>query len=508
VRARRRAAVAAFTRAAGVLIPPQATEPTFRIAEASKNGSGLNNTSHAELSRGDRINGNRIDISIDQVIDALGPRNPPAGTETPYYRAAFVLVTYPNQPRTEWEQYLTTVQEIQETFPDTWRQWTNGAGAICTRVSSRCPEPIIGLESFAAVDGNDNNLGPGEAFELELSLRNDGIGTAEDVRVLITPDGPGVTIPNGALTAPPIPEGEASALMRVPMTIDMGVECNSVVRLNVLTTTKEGPQFSHKIEMPVGTRIERYDALEEAPDWRVNPDGTDTASTGAWALGQTEFVSLLGEVLQPAEDHTPGAGKLSFGTAPSKRGGPAFGEVDRGKTTLESPVFALRGMTDPTLVFYYWHIAKDFTKVPPAVLEGAELVVRGTDDGGETWVEMTRLSTTTEDWTRAQLRIKDQLELTNKVRFRFEIEEDPPPGIDPLVEAGIDDLSIVDYLDGCTIPMPMADGGVMERVDGGAMLPARREEKEGCGCTASRDSSPLAYFALLTLLPLLRRRRS
>jgi MYXO-CTERM domain-containing protein len=489
---------APFDQYAMGILREEDVEPTFKITSATFNGMELTATSHSMLPRGTRINGTRSDpITAEQLRLAMGPRNPPAGTETPYYRVAFVLVTAPGQSRTAWEPYLEKLKEIQESYPDTWREWTNGAGAICTRVSSRCPEPVIGIESFRPLDGNDNLLAPGENFELELAIRNDGLGTAEDVRVTIEPVGAGVTITNGQATAPPLAERSSAVLPRFSMAIGAEVPCAEVVQLRVTETTREGPSFSQVIELGVGTRVERFDPLEEAPDWLVDPDGTDTASTGVWQLGEPELVTLLGEVTQPGEDHTPGGGKLSFGTVPARLGNPARGDVDLGKTTLQSPVFALREMRDPTLVFYAWHLAKNFTRQPPEDVPSAALVIRGTDDGGDTWHEMGRVTENTAEWTRVALRIKDQLELTNRVRFRFEIAEEESPGVDPLIEAAIDDLQIVDYLEGCELPMEETDAGV---VMPGPPKP-NNDRDEGCGCTsASSGSSALAALFFLALL--------
>jgi hypothetical protein len=231
---------------------------------------------------------------------------------------------------------------------------------------------------------------------------------------------------NGTATAPPIGEASSAMLPRFQLSVGQDVPCNSVVTLRVRETTEQGPSFEQAIELPVGTRVERVDVMEEDVDWNINPDGTDTASTarnGAWELGAPNFTSLLGEILQPREDHTPGAAKLAFTTGVATFGQPARGDVDRGKTTLESPVFALRDLRDPQLVFYVWHVARDFTKDPPVDVPSAALIIKGTDDGGETWNEMARIEQNTTEWTRIGLRIRDQLELTNKVRFRFEIEE-------------------------------------------------------------------------------------
>jgi MYXO-CTERM domain-containing protein len=207
--------------------------------------------------------------------------------------------------------------------------------------------------------------------------------------------------------------------------------------------------------------------------------------------------------LQPAEDHTPGLGKLSFGTNPGRTSSPARGDVDLGRTTLQSPVFALRGMRDPTLAFYVWHVAKNFTRIPPETLASGALVIRGTDDDGETWTEMGRFEENTDEWTRVTLRIRDHLELTNKVRFRFEIEEEPISGVDPLIEAGIDDVEIIDYLPSCMIDGEVPDAGVPDGSSGGG---GRREE-DGCGCASTATPrSILPALALLLGLVFIRRR--
>lgn len=496
---------APFDKYAMGILAPEEVEDTFIIDNAQLGNTILTNLSHADIPRGSRVQGTERTISIQQVIDGLGPRNPPAGTETPYYRVALVLVTAPGQPRAEWEPYLNTLQTIQQTYPDTYKEWTGGAGSICTKVSERCPEPIIGVESFEALDGNDNNLAPGEIFDLQLALRNDGIGSADGVQVVVQALDEGVIVMNGGrATSPLLPEGESAMLPLIPMQIASTQACNTSVRLLVTEVTREGPTFRQEIELAVGTKVERFDALEEAPDWTVDPDGTDTASVGAWVLGENRLVSVLGDIIQPGEDHTPGRGKLSFGTIPGLASAPVRGDLDRGKTTLESPVYALRGMIDPSLVFYAWHVSKNYVMNPPALFD-APLVIKGSDDGGETWVEMDTFTETTTVWTRVSLRIRDSLELTNKVQFRFEIEEVPPPGIDPLVEAAIDDLEIVDYLPGCDNAMPAPDGGVPTNPG----TPGDGDRDEGCGChsvpTDREDSWPI--FAGILLLYFARRSR-
>lgn len=469
---------APFDRYAMGLLPPAQVEPTFLIEGAELGGRPLSSTSHAALARGAKVRGRRVPVTIEQVIAALGPRNPPAGTETPYHRVGFVLVTHPGQPREAWEPYLEALKNVQRTFPETWRSWTGGAGAICTRISGRCPEPVIGLESYRVVGGEGGSVAPGQRFELQVALRNDGLGTAEGVQVSVEAMGESVSVVTPPMAAPPVPEGGEVALP-AGFTLEAAptLECGDFVRLVVRAKTREGPVFSKTIDVVVGTRTVMVDPLEDSADWHVNPDGTDTAKEGLWDLGEVEPIAVAGVVTQPAEDHSPGTAKFSFQTGSKKGRFFADHDVDGGKTTLESPVFPLRGLRDPTLVFYAWHVATDLSKPKREPVVGADLVVRGTDDGGHTWKELGRVNHDTSSWERVALRLRDRLELTNRVRFRFEIEDDSLAGT---VEAGVDDLSIVELLEGCRVegespPVSDTSGAVGAADDAG-----------GCAATHGR----------------------
>lgn len=480
------------------IIPKEDVEPWFYLVEATLNGSPLTATSHRDIPRGAIVNGRAVEITIDDVINVHGPRNPPAGTETPYYRAAFVLITAPGQSEAEWRPYLETVQEVQRTFPETWKEWTNGAGALCTKVTERCPEPRLGLERAAISDGNDGFLAPGETFELEITLRNDGIGTTENTSVALTATDAQVQVLSQPQTLPSIDGHGATAVVpgRFSLSIPSDVPCGTSVRVIERATTAEGPSFSAPIDLAVGTKQIKVDPLNEAPDWRVNADGDDDATVGQWELGLPELVTVLGFTTQPVEDHTPGDGKLAFMTGPAKGGSFSSNDLDGGKTTLDSPVFALGDARDPTLVFYAWRFAKNLANQGgPIPVDGADLVVSASNDGGETWTELGRVTEDTKEWTRVTFRIKDAVELTNRVRFRFVITDPSAPGT---VEAGIDDLEVIDYLDGCEIPG--------QRPDAGPTTPTEREDG-GCSCTAHRAEGSGAWLALGVVALLVARRR-
>lgn len=423
--------------------------PFYYLVEATLDGMMLTPTSR--IPAGARVQARKVDVRIDQVVSALGPRNPPVGTETPYYRAAFVLVTAPGQSEADIQPYLEATQAVQQNFPETYKTWTGGAGAICTRTSARCPEPLLDVDGSAIEDGGDDLIAPGERVELALRMRNDGLGTAEGVQVTLRSLDGLATVESATVTAPPIPEGQAVDLgTRFRLTAAAGVACGGVIRLEVRATSQEGPRFRRVLELIVGNTTLVADALDEDSNWTVNPERADDASTGAWALGAPEFASLLGVVTQPGSDQSPGASKLSFHTGPVRGTSPSSNDVDGGRTTLESPIFAVEGARDPTLVFYHWFVAEDFAAMGgPRPVAGAALDVLGSSDGGATWKPLASLTARTERWTRTALRLRDTLAITNRMQFRFVASD---PSMTGTVEAGVDDLAVVDVLEGCAVP--------------------------------------------------------
>ncbi len=463
-------------------------EPFYYLAEASLEGMALNSTSR--IPNGARVHGRKIDVTIDQVVDVLGPRNPPAGTETPYYRAAFVLVTQPGQPQTEWQPYLDALEQVRTVFPVTYKTWTHGAGAICTQVTERCPEPLLALDRYQVEDGNDDLIAPGETPSLTLTVRNDGLGTSEGAQVYLRSTTPGVVVLTGTIAAPAIPEGQAVALPQ-GFSVQVGAEipCGAPVHLEMVATSAEGPRFTTGFDVVVGNRTLKLDQLDEGPDWRVNPATDDTATAGKWDLGVPEFVSVLGVVTQPGADHTPGASKLAYVTGPRKGQTFSTNDVDGGKTTLESPIFAIEGARDPSLVFYAWFVGQNFAaQGGPAPVAGASLTVQGSSDGGATWTELLSITDSTAEWTRYAIKLRDKgLASTNRMRFRFVATDPSMPGT---VEAGLDDLELIDVLSECKVAGEGTDAG-----PGPAPAPAK-----GCGCQTL--SSPveglgIALFALL-----------
>jgi carboxypeptidase T len=92
-----------------------------------------------------------------------------------------------------------------------------------------------------------------------------------------------------------------------------------------------------------------WDDLEIARGWRIDPNGTDTATGGAWQRGIPQATSSSG-VKQIGRAST---GRAAFVTAASAGASASANDLDGGVTTVQSPLFRLPGGTAPRVRFDY-----------------------------------------------------------------------------------------------------------------------------------------------------------
>jgi hypothetical protein len=179
-----------------------------------------------------------------------------------------------------------------------------------------------------------------------------------------------------------------------------------------------------------------YDDMEAESGWTVGaPD--DNATTGQWIridpIGTT--TTSAGEVVpvQPEDDHTPSPGTQCFVTGNGvPRGDVSAADVDGGKTTLTSPVFALAGVADPRIAYWRWVYSNNRGPGPSPFM--AEL----SNDGGATWTPVDSVQAP-HSWERVELRLLDFFATPGDVRIRF-IALDASTSPNSIVEAAIDDI--------------------------------------------------------------------
>ncbi len=202
---------------------------------------------------------------------------------------------------------------------------------------------------------------------------------------------------------------------------------------------KGAPGSSYRFFVGTITTIVFHD-FESNQGWTVGaPD--DDATTGIWNRCDPQAT-----VAQPEDDHTPDPGVNAYIT--DCRAGSSQGsyDVDNGKTTLFSPIFDLSSYRNAWVRYYRWY-SNDTGAAP----ETDRWIVDVSNNGGASWVRLETLGTSDRTWRLVEKNIADYVGLTSQIRFRF-IASDSAPG--SIVEAGLDDFSIVVYEDATSAVTP------------------------------------------------------
>jgi hypothetical protein len=139
------------------LAPKEAVSPFFSI-DSLRTEDGFALPADADLPLDARALGTRIDLTIDDVIRAEGPRVP--ATE-PAMHAVFALVTKPGEAATSTgaTRVARTIDGLRSTFAADWRDLTRGRGALCTTIAP-CPEDPA---DAGAADAVASDLGSADA---------------------------------------------------------------------------------------------------------------------------------------------------------------------------------------------------------------------------------------------------------------------------------------------------------------------------------------------------------
>jgi Zn-dependent metalloprotease len=179
------------------------------------------------------------------------------------------------------------------------------------------------------------------------------------------------------------------------------------------------------------------------------PDGAgwsvvapNDATAGNWEHGDP-----IGTSYQPEDDHTPDPGINAWVTGITAE--PDNGDVDSGTTTLLSALYDLSSTVDPAVRYYRW-----FTNDRGNAPGEDPLVVEISNDDGANWSPLEEVSAGTPlAWVEVEIPIPGTVTPTANMRFRFTASD---LGDGSLVEAAIDDFSLIDRdqgCGGCSIPV-------------------------------------------------------
>jgi carboxypeptidase T len=171
------------------------------------------------------------------------------------------------------------------------------------------------------------------------------------------------------------------------------------------------------------------DDLEVSRGWTINPDGTDTATSGAWQRGNPAATSGGGVALQP--DKVP-SGQMALVTGAAAGASPNSNDLD-GLTTARSRSITLPAGAGQNLTFRWL-----FAHAPSSAEDHLRAIVEG-PGGVQTvvWEQRGTASWVAASWGSASVSMDAWA--GQAIRIRFEAADG---GTDSAVEAGIDDVRI------------------------------------------------------------------
>jgi hypothetical protein len=172
------------------------------------------------------------------------------------------------------------------------------------------------------------------------------------------------------------------------------------------------------------------DDLEIPRGWRIDPDGTDTATRGRWARGNAGPTSASG---RKQLDWAPsGVRVVATGLAPSTSAG--ANDLDGGRTTIESPAIVVPATLGQRLRFRYY-LAHGSNASGSDELR-VEVV---TGDGRATTVLLEQGAPNDDDAAWAWASIPMDAWAGRSIRLRFSARD---AAGDSLVEAAFDDVRV------------------------------------------------------------------
>jgi hypothetical protein len=171
-----------------------------------------------------------------------------------------------------------------------------------------------------------------------------------------------------------------------------------------------------------------YDDAEIGRGWQVNPDGTDTATTGAWSRGHSYGTSSGGYTMQLSKAYS---GYRDFATGRAAGSKADSYDLD-GTTTMRSVAIALPDSPGPlSFVYYFAHKASSSSD------DAFRVFIEADGARTEIYNEIGTPKIDPAKWARVTKPLTDWSGKT--VRIVFQATDAGSPGI---VESAVDDVRI------------------------------------------------------------------
>jgi hypothetical protein len=275
----------------------------------------------------------------------------------------------------------------------------------------------------AAGDG-DSDLEPGESWLLSLDLQNAGVAAVNGT-LDVSSASPHVSVSGGPVPLVLAVRGTGTS---AALTIDFDPQTPAGTPIDLDLTFNYGgfaDQRSLSVQLG-GLRLLAVDAMESGDfGWTAN-----NATNWSWVRANPEPTNYNGQPAQSGDDHSA-AGTLCWVTGAAAGSSVGSNDVD-GVARLTSPSLNLAEFSHVELAYWRW-FAND-----PAAGGNDRFVAEASSNGGANWVQL-ESAANQNSWREVIIPLENFIALTDDVRIRFTVADDPN---DDITEGLVDDIEL------------------------------------------------------------------
>ena len=280
------------------------------------------------------------------------------------------------------------------------------------------------------------------AEAVELSGDGDGDPEAgEQVEVLLDISNRGLSFVSGTVTL----SSQSPELVVLNATASLSVSADSTVSVSGLTASIQPTAPSGLYTVTLALDYEGFTSYEEvnftvgSPRLLLRDDferggagwAANNSTNWSWERAVPEGTTSGGNTVQPSGGNPGGSGGACWVTGASAGSSVGVNDVD-GTARLVSPRLDLSAHDSARLGYARW-----FSNLPGSPTDD-EFVCEVSADDGATWQELERVEHRGA-WEEPEFELTDHISLTDSVRLRFTVADDPN---NDLTEGLVDDLSI------------------------------------------------------------------
>lgn len=407
-----------------------------------------------------KASGERVDLTIQDVVNAEGNRCPDPDNTQKTFKQAMVLLTRSGQSASAAAGFAEELEVVNATWEKWWLDRTGRALTLCTGVDTECLQASATLGGgFLDTPAADGDLvEPGDDITLHVDVKTSG-DKVRNAKLVLELQGAGADHAELKETEIALGDIDVDSEVDVPVEIsfDEDLPCGSPTIVVASIVSDNAPTIIEQYRLFPGYDQVFFESFGKSDDFEAE---NDDAESGALERIDVRLTC----------DITPQTPERD--ASPANEGAYVTGNTTelKGNANLLSPAIDLRGTIKPQIRFNYWLDGEGF------------LLVELSKDGGDSFEDAVKYEDIAHEW---QLGFVDIGEVFGGVpdeivmRFTFQSRGEGE------VEGGIDEVRVLARAGQCAGFLGL-----------------------GCNASPSADGSPMAaLFVALGALALRTARR-